>query len=137
LPQTTNGHYNRRVATIQESLEGAVDRKAAARPERFCRYVESRLTDLSFAVMDIGAHFRVSNRYVRRMFSAAGETPSQYLLRRRLELAYQMLADPGLNHLTILSICLDCGFAGPEHFCRAFRVRYGMTPTEMRKLHKG
>ena len=68
--------------------------------------------------------------HLHRVFSAAaGETPKQFTLRLRLGRAAAMLLtsdDP------VLDIALECGFQSHEAFCRAFRKRFGMTPSDYR-----
>jgi AraC-like DNA-binding protein len=43
------------------------------------------------------------------------------------------LADPRSDHLSILTIALDCGFASIGPFNRAFKAETGMTPMQFRK----
>ncbi|MEG1910024.1 MAG: helix-turn-helix domain-containing protein [Bacteroidales bacterium] len=38
------------------------------------------------------------------------------------------------NSATIETIALDCGFNSSRNFHRLFREKFGMTPTEFRKL---
>lgn len=57
------------------------------------------------------------------------ETPRRYIERLRLERAAgQLLAGEG----SVLEIALESGFASHEVFTRAFRRRYGCTPTRYR-----
>jgi len=51
----------------------------------------------------------------------------------RLAEAKRRLLDPGLNHLPVLTIALDCGFGSIGPFNRAFKAEAGMTPTQFRK----
>lgn len=50
----------------------------------------------------------------------------------RLKEAASRLADPSEAHLPVLSIALDCGYGSIGPFNRAFRARFGMTPTQYR-----
>ena len=68
--------------------------------------------------------------HLHRVFSAAaGETPKQFTLRLRLGRAAAMLLT---SDDSVLDIALDCGFQSHEAFCRAFRKRFGMTPSHYR-----
>ena len=68
--------------------------------------------------------------HLHRVFSAAaGETPKQFTLRLRLAHASAMLLTTGDS---VLDIALECGFQSHEAFCRAFRRRFGMTPSAYR-----
>ena len=51
---------------------------------------------------------------------------ANYLERRSL---YHRTLIPGM---LILDVALACGFASPEHFSRAYRVRFGISPREDR-----
>jgi len=110
----------------------AVRHASDARFEQFRRYIETRLTDGDFRLPDVARRFRVSDRYVRRVFERSNEKVSEYVLRRRLELSAHMLHDPGLRDFTILSIALECGFSGAAYFSRCFRRRFGTMPSAFR-----
>ena len=55
----------------------------------------------------------------------------------RLEEAARRLREPADERLPILTIALDSGFASIAPFNRAFRARYGMTPSEYRRAAPG
>jgi len=72
----------------------------------------------------------LSTFHLHRVFSAAaGETPKQFTLRLRLGRAAAMLLT---SDDSVLDIALGCGFQSHEAFCRAFRKRFGMTPSDYR-----
>jgi AraC-like DNA-binding protein len=108
-------------------------RGARAQLEPYREYVESRLRDVDFRLADVSREFRVSDRYVRLVFKCGNENLSEYVLRRRLELAAQMLRNAEHARQTILAIAVDCGFSSATHFSHSFRQRYGMTPSAFRR----
>ena len=59
-----------------------------------------------------------------------GETPKQFTLRLRVDHAAATLVN---SQASILDIALECGFESHETFCRAFRRRFGMSPSGYRK----
>jgi AraC family transcriptional regulator len=60
-----------------------------------------------------------------------GETLGEYTRRRRLEVAAQrMAAQP---RLPVTQVALAVGFGSTEAFSRAFKSRFGATPTEWRR----
>src|SRR5687768_14313924 len=69
-------------------------------------------------------HFHRSFRRI------VGETPKQYMLRLRLERAAARLAT---GSEPVVSIAADAGFASHEVFTRAFRRRFGLTPSAYRR----
>ena len=61
-----------------------------------------------------------------------GETLGDYLRRRRVEVAAMRLA--AQPRTTVLNIALSVGFGSAEAFARAFRSRFGCSPTAWRAL---
>jgi AraC-like DNA-binding protein len=68
--------------------------------------------------------------FIRAFRAAYGETPGQYLSRRRIERAQDLLRSA---NLTVTEICHLVGFSGLGTFCTRFRKQVGMSPTEFRR----
>jgi AraC family transcriptional regulator len=66
----------------------------------------------------------------RTLRAVLGETPKHFTLRLRVDRAAAELIG---SQSSILTIALDCGFESHEAFCRAFRRRFGMSPSAYRK----
>jgi AraC family transcriptional regulator len=66
------------------------------------------------------------HRLFREVF---GETPNQYLQRRRLANARELL---GSTERTVTEICLEVGFESMTSFSALFRRVYGCSPREFR-----
>jgi AraC-like DNA-binding protein len=43
-----------------------------------------------------------------------------------------LLSDPRARHLSVSTIAYRTGFSHPAHFSRAFRRRFGVSPSEIR-----
>jgi AraC family transcriptional regulator len=85
--------------------------------------------DVSLAVLARQAGLSVF--HLQRAFSTAtGETPKQFTLRLRLGRAAAMLLT---RDDSVLDVALDCGFQSHEVFCRAFRRRFGISPSDYRQ----
>jgi len=68
----------------------------------------------------------VSREHFIRAFSRRyGEPPGELLRRLRMEHAQRMLL---ATQLPLQDVALACGFADANTFCRAYRLRYGLTP---------
>jgi AraC-like DNA-binding protein len=84
---------------------------------------------------DLGSLSRVlhcSPFYLARQFRATtGETISRYVLRLRLGIAVERLAD---GERDIASLAVDTGFAHHSHFSARFRSVFGITPTHARDM---
>lgn len=73
----------------------------------------------------------VSPFRVHRLFKALlGETPRAYVERQRLERARFRLL---VQEAPLTRIALDCGFEHVDSFARAFRRRYGRSPSAWRE----
>lgn len=57
------------------------------------------------------------------------ETPGRWLLKKRLEYSAVLLKN---NHLNISQIVFESGFEDLSHFSRAFKSRFGVSPTQFR-----
>ncbi len=90
--------------------------------------------DLNLAAL--AARHGVTPRYVQLLFEDNGQTFSQFVLHERLTWVERMLRDPQQTR-PIGAIALDAGFGDLSHFNRAFRRRYGETPSDVRARATG
>jgi AraC family transcriptional regulator len=94
-------------------------------------YIDRHLDQtLDLATLAGVAHF--SDFHFHRLFHAlTGEPLGDYVRRRRLELAaVRLRSQPAVP---VLDVALGVGFGSTESFARAFRARFGCTPTLYRK----
>ena len=83
-----------------------------------------RVSDLSALVFRTAAHF---SRAFKRSF---GLTPHAYVVRRRIELASQLMIE---SRTPLSQIALKCGFNDQAHLCKRFRKHTGATPAAWRR----
>ena len=76
----------------------------------------------------------ISARYVRKLFAQDGTSFTGYLLAERLTKVGLMLRDPRHAHLTVAQLAHGSGFNDISYFNRAFRRRFGATPTDVRQV---
>lgn len=95
-------------------------------------HIDDRLYDPAFKAGVIGAELGFGPREVRRLFAASGESPRDYLMRRRLHEAARRLRDPRWRGHTIAEVAHCCGFASNAVFTRSFREHFDLSPTEYR-----
>ena len=100
------------------------------RMHRVLEYIDGQLDQpLDLDRVAEVAHF--SSFHFHRLFSAwMGETLGDYLRRRRVEVAAMRLA--AQPRVPVLHIALSVGFGSAEAFARAFRARFGCSPTAWR-----
>jgi AraC family transcriptional regulator, regulatory protein of adaptative response / DNA-3-methyladenine glycosylase II len=83
------------------------------------------------AVPALAARLGVTDRHLRRIFQAAhGVTAIEYLTTQRLLLAKQLLTD---TTQPVTTVALASGFASLRRFNAAFRQRYRLAPTQLRR----
>ncbi len=91
------------------------------------------LDNPELAVAQVALRQRVTPRYVHMLFEAEGITFSEFVLAHRLERSRRMLWDPRFARSSITAIAFEAGFSDLSHFGRAFRHRFGATPSDVRK----
>ncbi len=101
------------------------------RMHRVCEHIDRHLDQpLELATLADVAHF--SPFHFHRLFTAwMGETLGDHIRRRRVEVAAQKLLSQ--DDLTVLSAALAVGFGSGEAFARAFKLRFGQSPTAWRE----
>lgn len=104
----------------------------SSRMDAIKAYILAKIDDPNLCLADIAAHQGISSSYVRKLFAAEGAKFSAYVLEIRLEKVSRMLADPDLRLHSISAVALMCGFNDVSYFNRAFRKRYGCTPSDLR-----
>jgi AraC-like DNA-binding protein len=105
---------------------------AAARLREIKSDIAANLSRDLLSVMDIALRQRVTPRYVQLLFENEGTTFSEYVRNARLNRAYRMLMDPLLADRSISAIAFDTGFNDLSYFNKAFRRRFGGTPSDVR-----
>ena len=102
---------------------------------RVLDFIDAHLESaLELRVLADVAHF--SPFHFHRLFMAwVGQTLGDYLRQRRLEAGALRLAD--VPEMNVLEVALAVGFGSGEAFSRAFKSRFGCTPSEWRRGQAG
>jgi len=121
------------IGAMRDAAKIAESRGArAARLRAIKEDIAIRLDEPDLSVATIAAHHRLNPRWVQRLFECEGTTFTEYVLAQRLVRAHRLLTHPLCASQKISTIALDLGFGDVSYFNRAFRRRYGMTPSELR-----
>ncbi|MFN8681317.1 helix-turn-helix transcriptional regulator [Paracoccus sp. P2] len=75
----------------------------------------------------------ISPRYIRDLFLGTGTSFTEFVLTARLERAHERLRAAPPAHGGISVIAFETGFGDLSYFNRAFRRRFGMTPSDVRR----
>lgn len=120
-----------RSAVGRATGDAAADTRAV-RLMRARDHIDAHLADPMLSLADVAAALPVSLRYLHLLFADSGETPRQYLQRRRLERAQDLLLGAPMS---VAEVAARCGFDSPSTFSRAYRNRYGRAPRDTRRAH--
>lgn len=101
-------------------------------PRAIKKYIAEHLEKQDLSIADVAAAHRLSPRHVQRVLEAEGTTFSEFVLAKRLDRTHSALSDSRQAHRGISEIALSCGFGDVSYFNRAFRRRYGASPSEVR-----
>ncbi|MBI4979126.1 MAG: AraC family transcriptional regulator [Spirochaetes bacterium] len=97
------------------------------------RYIDEH-RDEAIDTADIAAAAGVSVPQIKRLFSAeVGIPPKEFILRRKIDRAKEMLA---ARHTAVTDIALALGFSSSQHFATIFKRYAGITPVDFRAQQK-
>jgi AraC-like DNA-binding protein len=105
----------------------------AARLHAIKRDIAENLDRPDLSVATIACRHGCTPRFVQRLFEAEGTTFTEYVLAQRLARAHRLLSDPRLGGEKISTVAYDVGFGDLSYFYRAFRRRYGASPSDVRE----
>jgi AraC-like DNA-binding protein len=102
------------------------------RLKRVVEYVDKNLT-AKITLQEMAAVAGLSRMHFAAQFRAAtGARPHEYLLRRRIERAQELLKQA---EITLVDIALTVGFQTQAHFTTVFKRFVGDTPYQWRSAH--
>jgi AraC-like DNA-binding protein len=104
----------------------------AARLELMKKGVLQNLDRPDLTIGSVARSLGLSSRQAQRLFSETGTTFTEFVVEQRLLFARRLLSEPCQQHSKITTIAQATGFSDPSYFNRAFRKRFGATPTDLR-----
>jgi len=104
----------------------------AARLKAIKDHVARHLADDSLSVHAVAKRHKLNPRYIQRLFEDSGSTFTEYVLAQRLARAHRLLGDARSSDRTLTMIAFDVGFGDLSYFNRAFRSRFGASPSDIR-----
>lgn len=92
------------------------------------KYLEENYQNSDLSNTELANICKISEIYFRRIFKECfNTTPKQFLVDTRINNAKRLLSDGALK---INAVATKCGFTNQYHFCRTFKKKTGLTPTE-------
>jgi AraC-like DNA-binding protein len=105
----------------------------AARLGAILREIDRRSGDPGLSAVTIALLLDITPRYVHLLLEESGKSFTHHVLERRLDKAAMLLRDPRWRHRKIADIASEAGFTDLSYFNRAFRRRFGATPSDIRE----
>ncbi|MDB5599851.1 MAG: AraC family transcriptional regulator [Xanthobacteraceae bacterium] len=119
----------RDVAVVAQGRGGRAAKLRAIKTD-----IVANLAHRDLGVGFLAARHRFSPRYIQRLFEADGTSLTEFVLGQRLDWAHRTLIDRRFPDHAISAIAFEAGFGDLSYFNRAFRRRYGATPSDVREM---
>jgi AraC family transcriptional activator of tynA and feaB len=98
-------------------------------------YIRDQIRDPDLSIDQIASALRCSKRYLHMAFAASDRSIADHIWTTRLDGCRSDLERR--SDRTISEIAFAWGFSSSAHFSRAFRKRFGVTPSEFRRGDRG
>jgi len=129
-------HLSRLILLLSHNLSpagnqtGRADQVKEDRIKAMLLFIQEHYAE-DIRIAQIAASAAVSESECLRCFQQLiGTTPNRYLIRYRLDRAEELLKTTALS---ITEIGGRCGFREMSYFAKAFRLRFGQSPSQWRK----
>jgi AraC-like DNA-binding protein len=145
-PQLSTGEMTQLGGTLLEAIGNVADLMAGRlcpRPQqpsarrrtldRAKAFIASNLSNPELDPAQVAVHCGVSRRFLHASFAThSAESVAQFIRESRLQACREALRNPRLAHRTVIQIAGDRGFEDPSHFCRLYKRRFGVSPSQDR-----
>lgn len=101
--------------------------------ERVKAFARDHLGNPELDVKLIAEAVGVSASYIHRLFASSGQTLMQWISGERLDACHRELSLPCELKRPVYAVAQDWGFNNQAHFSRAFRARFGISPSAVRQ----
>jgi AraC-like DNA-binding protein len=112
-----------------EPMTEQVVRKARLRSVK--AWIEDHLCDPALSPEMIAKSNGISLRYLHALFRLEGQSVSNWVWNRRIELGHDMLLRSDHNARSLTEIAYRVGFSSSSHFSTMFRRRFGIRPSDL------
>lgn len=122
-------HYIEKCCVIVS--EHSDETKASVVVKQIKLLVDHNIKDSTLDLEWVAARVHFSGSYVRQIFKQyTGESVGEYLIRKRMEQAGQLLLKTGMK---VQDVAAECGYDDQRYFASSFKKYYKCTPTEFKK----
>lgn len=96
-------------------------------------HVAQHINDETLSVASVASALRVSTRYLQQLWASEGDSLASYIANMRLDRVVASLRNPSRSQESLTQIAMSHGFINMSHFSKAFRHKYGETPSTFRQ----
>lgn len=132
MSETVLGLLTSTMAVYQEASDAHVPLPGVLMA-RVKQYVQTHLAEPDLSIERIARDMRCSKRYLHRVFEDADCSLERYIWQARLDRCQATLGSPDAAHKSISEVAFAWGFNSSAHFCRMFKTRFGLAPTDFRR----
>ncbi|MBX6322795.1 MAG: AraC family transcriptional regulator [Rhodospirillaceae bacterium] len=98
-------------------------------------WIEDHLCDPDLTLEAVARANGISLRYLHSLFTLEGTSVSHWIWSRRLERSYDMLLNGSGSGRSLTEIAYRVGFNSSSHFSTAFRRKFGLRPSDVRRAN--
>lgn len=109
---------------------------SAALFRELMHFIEKNISNSSLTPQAAADHLNVSARYIHKLFAGSGVTFSAYVMSKRLDHIRQELSSHSCCKQSIAALAYRWGFEDLSTFNRAFKQRFGCTPSQCRTQNR-
>lgn len=120
------------LAALPAAQSQPVSQLTAYHREQIKALVRQHLRDPALCVAGIARQLRLSPSTLHRAWTGEACSLSDWIWAQRLDAARRDLCDPALAARSVSEIAFSWGFNDAAHFSRAFRLRFGCSPRDLR-----
>jgi AraC-like DNA-binding protein len=134
-PAVSETAFGLLASTLAAYRDGAADPAAlpAVLKVRVKQHVQTHLGEADLTIDRIALDMRCSKRYLHRIFEDEPCSLDRYIWQARLDRCHAALQSASAARRSISEIAFAWGFNSSAHFCRLFKSRYGVSPSEFRQ----
>ena len=96
-------------------------------------WIEDHLSDPDLSLEKIAKNNGISLRHLHYLFRLTDMSAAEWVWDRRLQRCYDLLTRSELNNLSVTEVAYRLGFNSSSHFSTAFRRKFGLRPSDVRR----